>query len=46
MACRTSKFLSPAQQTELDNRLASLEEDRREGVSWEELESELEQLCP
>ncbi len=38
--------LSPAQQAELDRRLATLEKDRRQGVSWATLKAELEQRCP
>lgn len=38
--------LSAAQQAELDRRLASLESDRAEGVTWETLRAELEQRCP
>ncbi len=38
--------LTVAQQAELDRRLASLNEDRRDGVTWEALKAELEQRCP
>jgi putative addiction module component (TIGR02574 family) len=38
--------LSAAQQAELDSRLATLDEDRREGITWADLKSELEQRCP
>ena len=38
--------LSPAQQDELDRRLASLDEDRAESVSWTALNAELERRCP
>ena len=38
--------LTAAQRAELDNRLASLDEDRREGVAWTTLKAELEQRCP
>ena len=38
--------LTAAQQAELDGRLASLEQDRREGITWAALRSELEQRCP
>ena len=38
--------LSQAQQTELDRRLASLEQDRRQGVTWAALKAELERRCP
>jgi len=32
-----------AQEAELDHRLASLDEDRRNGVAWADLKAELEQ---
>jgi putative addiction module component (TIGR02574 family) len=38
--------LTPAQQVELEHRLASLDQDRRDGVSWTALKAELEQRCP
>lgn len=38
--------VSPAQQTELDRRLASLDADRAETVAWVDLKDELERLCP
>ena len=38
--------LTEAQQAELDRRLASLDEDRRNGVIWAALKAELEQRCP
>jgi putative addiction module component (TIGR02574 family) len=38
--------LTAAQKAELDRRLVSLEEDRREGISWVALKAELEQRCP
>ena len=38
--------LTAAQRTELDRRLVSLDQDRREGITWEALKSELEQRCP
>ena len=38
--------LTPAQQSELELRLASLDVDRLEAVSWTDLKAELEQLCP
>jgi putative addiction module component (TIGR02574 family) len=38
--------LSAAQQAELDSRLATLDQDRREGITWAALKSELEQRCP
>ncbi len=31
---------------ELDRRLASLNQDRREGITWEALKAELELRCP
>lgn len=38
--------LTAAQQAELDRRLETLEQDEREGVTWEALKAELEQRCP
>jgi putative addiction module component (TIGR02574 family) len=38
--------LTAAQEEELDRRLLSLEEDRREGVTWQALKAELERRCP
>jgi putative addiction module component (TIGR02574 family) len=38
--------LTRAQEAELERRLASLEEDRRKGVTWASLRGELEQRCP
>jgi putative addiction module component (TIGR02574 family) len=38
--------LTAAQQAELDSRLATLDEDRREGITWAALKTELEQRCP
>ncbi len=38
--------LSQAQQTELERRLVSLDQDRRHGVTWGALKAELEQRCP
>ena len=38
--------LTDAQKAELEYRLASLDEDRRNGVSWAALKAELEQRCP
>jgi putative addiction module component (TIGR02574 family) len=38
--------LTGAQEAELERRLSSLDEDRRDGVTWESLKSELEQRCP
>jgi putative addiction module component (TIGR02574 family) len=37
--------LTAVQQAELDRRLATLDEDRREGVTWAALKAELEQRC-
>ena len=34
------------QATELDRRLASLDEDRKSGVTWSALKAELEKRCP
>ena len=38
--------LTPAQQAELERRLATLEDDRSQSVTWEILKAELEQRCP
>jgi putative addiction module component (TIGR02574 family) len=38
--------LTAAQRGELDRRLATLDEDRREGVTWAALKTELELRCP
>ena len=38
--------LSQAQQTELERRLVSLDQDSRQGVTWAALKAELEQRCP
>jgi putative addiction module component (TIGR02574 family) len=38
--------LTAQQRGELDHRLATLDQDRGEGVSWEALKAELEQRCP
>jgi putative addiction module component (TIGR02574 family) len=38
--------LTPAQQAELERRLASLDQDRQNGVTWAALKAELEQRCP
>jgi putative addiction module component (TIGR02574 family) len=38
--------LTVTQRTELDRRLASLDQDRREGITWATLKAELEQRCP
>lgn len=37
--------LTPAQQAELERRLATLENDRTQSVSWETLKAELEHRC-
>ncbi|MDT7812821.1 MAG: hypothetical protein QOJ42_2737 [Acidobacteriaceae bacterium] len=38
--------LIDAQRTELERRMASLDHDRDEGVTWAALKAELEQRCP
>ena len=38
--------LTGAQQTELENRVASVDLDLRNGVTWASLKAELEQRCP
>jgi putative addiction module component (TIGR02574 family) len=38
--------LTAAQQAELDRRLATLDRDRREGITWAALKTELELRCP
>ena len=38
--------LSQAQATELERRLATLEQDRRQSVTWAALKAELEQRYP
>ena len=38
--------LTSAQEAELERRLSSLDEDRRNGVTWASLKAELEQRCP
>jgi len=38
--------LTSAQHAELDRRLASLDQDRREGMTWAALKAELERRCP
>jgi len=38
--------LTAAQQAELDHRLATLDQDRREGITWAALKAELEHRCP
>ena len=37
--------LTSVQEAELDRRLSSLDEDRRNGVTWAYLKAELEQRC-
>lgn len=38
--------LTGAQEAELERRLSSLEEDKRNGVTWASLKAELERRCP
>jgi len=38
--------LTAAQRAELDSRLATLDQDRCEGITWATLKAELEQRCP
>ena len=38
--------LTAAQREELDRRLASLDQESREGITWSALKAELEQRCP
>ena len=38
--------LTAAQQTELDRRLQTLDEDKRGGITWEALKTEMERRCP
>ena len=38
--------LTGAQQEELERRLASLDQDRQNGVTWVALKAELERRCP
>ena len=38
--------LTGAQKAELEYRLTSLDQDRRDGVTWATLKAELEQRCP
>ncbi|MGO9338806.1 MAG: addiction module protein [Terracidiphilus sp.] len=38
--------LTAAQRAELDCRLATLDRDRGEGITWAALKAELEQRCP
>jgi putative addiction module component (TIGR02574 family) len=38
--------LTAAQKAELERRLATLDQDRTQSVTWETLKAELEQRCP
>jgi len=38
--------LTSAQEAELEHRLSSLDEDRRNGVTWASLKAQLERRCP
>lgn len=38
--------LTAAQRAELDSRLATLDQDRSEGITWADLKTELERRCP
>lgn len=38
--------LIASQQTELEHRLATIDQDRREGITWEALKRDLERRCP
>jgi hypothetical protein len=38
--------LPEAQQTELELRLASLDRDRSQGITWAALKGDLERRCP
>jgi putative addiction module component (TIGR02574 family) len=38
--------LTNAQESELERRLLSLDEDKRDGVTWESMKAELERRCP
>lgn len=38
--------LTIAQQTELERRLATLDQDREHSITWEDLKAELEQRSP
>ena len=38
--------LTTAQEIELDHRLASLDQDRHDAVTWTDLKEELKQRCP
>lgn len=46
MKRKESKTLTTAQQAELERRLTSLDQDRRDGITWAALKAELEQRCP
>lgn len=37
--------LTAAQREELDRRLATLDDDRREAVSWDDVKAQLERRC-
>ena len=38
--------LTAAQKAELDKRLETLDQDRREGLTWAEAKAQLERRCP
>ena len=38
--------LTAAQQAQLDERIATLDQDRRAGILWATLKAELERRCP
>jgi len=38
--------LTPSQLAELERRLATLDQDHAQSVTWESLKAELEQRCP
>jgi putative addiction module component (TIGR02574 family) len=38
--------LTKAQESELERRLSSLDQDKSNGVTWASLKAELEQRCP
>jgi putative addiction module component (TIGR02574 family) len=38
--------LMPVQQAELERRLATLDQDRAQSLTWETLKAELERRCP
>jgi putative addiction module component (TIGR02574 family) len=38
--------LTATQRAELDRRLETLDQDRREGITWTTLKAELKQRCP